>query len=249
MSAKLDDWKIKERISLFNRCYYWSDEELVNIGEYLNIEWFSELKPSYGGFYLDSDDKRRAVQVIANTISDEQIADILNKIKPKYDFSFRGKYYTFENGKFELKNSWERVKQDVKNLLIEAKPKVSKRYFAFLKALTELCESKENYIWHDYHGPSWSELIRKMGEIAGKAVTFPAPQDYAALQAYGLYFKGGSNNYPTHCIPFEIIPVVKEALKEWEGGRYGEGTIISKNVEDKEGRILNSLIKKFKEEE
>jgi len=78
-----------------------------------------------------------------------------------------------------------------------------------------LCKNRTDYWFHYWDGPSLHEVIRKMDERLGTVGNVPAAQDYLVLSAYHLYYKGGSNKYPAHCMPIEIIPTVDEALTDW----------------------------------
>lgn len=207
------DWKVRERISLLSRCY-WPAEKLFQMCRYLglDLEKLLDLQP---GSYISLEDERRVIMLIASRISDEKLVELLQKFKPECSFTFRGKYYTYRDGNLELRSSWGEVRQAVLSLLMEANPSTARRRYALLKALAELCEEREDAMWSSFYCPSWAEVIEKVRRILGEAHAQPS-SDLPVLEAYGLYFKGGSNKYPKHCIPFEIIPAVKEALDEWE---------------------------------
>jgi hypothetical protein len=61
-----------------------------------------------------------------------------------------------------------------------------------------------------YGGVVWTDILAKMREIGGD---YPAPRDVAIIKSYRIYYKTGSRRYPTHTIPEEIIPIVKDELK------------------------------------
>ena len=59
-----------------------------------------------------------------------------------------------------------------------------------------------------------------MREITGRSI-MPSPMDYVLFNSYKIYYKTGSNKYPTHTIPPESIPTVKQALEEFKIAKKG----------------------------
>lgn len=208
--------KIEERKILLRR-FFQSGEKLYNIGKFLDINWFNQFDEEFKSrewLYISSDKEKEAIDIIADSISDEQLRYIFEKFEPSLwgIDCFRGKHYSFENGVFEIKNRQNEVREAV----IEVLGVTGERGYAFLKAIINIYEEGK---WDSaYGGAEFSNIIAKMREIIGKH-TMPSPRDYPLFSSYKLYYKTGSNKYPTHTIPMEIIPVVKEALEEWREQR------------------------------
>lgn len=208
--------KIEERKILLRR-FFRSGEKLYNIGKYLNLKWFNQFDEEFKlreWIYFSSDKEKEAIDLIANSISDEELGYILEKFEPSLwgIDCFRGEHYSFENGVFEIRNRQNEVREAV----LDALGVTGERGYAFLKAIINIYEEGK---WDSaYGGAEFSSIIAKMREIVGKP-TMPSPRDYPLFSSYKLYYKTGSNKYPTHTIPMEIIPVVKEALEEWREQR------------------------------
>jgi hypothetical protein len=58
----------------------------------------------------------------------------------------------------------------------------------------------------------------RMREILGRFETL-TPRDFLILKVAKIHCKSGSRRNPTHSIPLEIIPAVKEVLEEWKRSR------------------------------
>lgn len=210
--------KNEERKILLRR-FIAEDVVLYKMAKNLNIDLASKYDNAYERylrygslFYFSRDDKNRLIDEIARKISDEELINVFNALKPR-DFlgvGFRGRYYVYEEGKgLRLENAWDQVKKDV----FEALEIAGERGYAFLKAIILLHEEGK---WKgDYFGAKYADIIAKMREILGKTV-FPAPRDFVLLKSFRLYYKSGSRKHPTHSIPEEIIPAVKDALEEWK---------------------------------
>mgnify|MGYP000049956042 CR=1 FL=1 len=209
--------KVSERIMLLRRLL--RDEDLYKLAKKLGISEASEydneyeqyLKSQRSFFMLRSEDKERLIEKIAQKASDEVLVEFFNAARPKDPFGvgFRGRYYVYDEFRgLRLENGWEEVKRDV----FEALKITGERGYAFLKAIIDLHDIGK---WKgDWYGASYSDILARMREILGRTV-MPAPRDFAVLKSLRIYYKSGSRRYPTHSIPEEIIPAVKEALKEW----------------------------------
>lgn len=204
--------KIWEKKILLHR-FFRSDEKLYNIGKFLDLKWFNQFDEEFksrGRIYLASDKEKEAIDMIAYSIDDEQLSYIFEKFESSLwgIDCFRGKYYSFENGVFEIRNRQNEVRKDV----LEVLEVTGERGYAFLKAIINIYEEGK---WDSaYGGAEFSSIIAKMREVVGKAI-MPSPRDYPLFNSYKIYYRTGSNKYPTHTIPIEIIPMVKETLEEW----------------------------------
>jgi hypothetical protein len=99
-----------------------------------------------------------------------------------------------------------KLKRDV----LEALNQTGERGHAFLKAIVILHEYGK---WSgDYYGASYTDILQIMREISGKSL-FPTPRDLLIFKSYRIYYKSDSRKHPTHSIPEEMIPVIKEVLK------------------------------------
>lgn len=208
-----------EREKLIHR-FIRREKQLYELGRKLNISWLNKYREEYerslkgqGYFYIPSEDEKRLIEEIASRISDETLKETFDALKPKDSLvgcGFRGKYYYYIEGKeLQFGDSQAQVKREVSEVLSQ----LGERGFMFLKALVEL--HREGRWQGDLFGASYSELLAKMRELAGRPI-MPAPRDFAILKSYGIYYKSGSNKNPTHSIPEEIIPALEEALEEWQ---------------------------------
>jgi len=208
----MDEARLLERRALLRR-YFLSDQDLIALARKLG------LGSVEGKAYLLSEETRSLIETIAKSVTDSRLVEAFESLSPKPAFDapdFRGRCYAVRNGKLELRGADEDVKRNIIAVLENAKTQEgSLRRFAFLSSLVELCKTREDYWLHYWDGPSLKEVIRKMDDILGNVGSLPAPQDYLILSAYGLYYKGGSNKYPAHCMPIEIIPATESALREW----------------------------------
>jgi hypothetical protein len=206
--------KLKERFILLRR--FISDSlELYKIGREIGVDIVKRYDHAYNEylkgtyFYIPHDEREEIIREIARVIKDDKLIEIFNRLKPRdiLGIGFRGKYYSYEEGKgLTIENAWEKVKKNI----LEALNQTDERGHAFLKAIVILHEDGK---WSgDYYGASYTDILRVMREISGKPL-FPAPRDLLIFKSYRIYYKSGSRKYPTHSIPEEIIPVIKEVLK------------------------------------
>lgn len=225
MVKELHDEKLQERVMLLAR--FMKDEDLVQIALELGLngrvaeyrERYEEAKKRGLSFYLPSEERERLITEIAEKTADDKLVEIFNKLKPSDHLTdvgcFRGKYYTYYEGKeLLLHGSWDEVKRDV----FEALEQTKERGYAFLKAIIALTKEileKRDIEYCYLFGPSYSDILKAMRAELGRFVT-PSPRDFAVLKACQIYYKSGSRRYPGHSIPLEILPAVEEALKEWK---------------------------------
>ena len=205
--------RLTERKALLRR-YFLADKDLISLARKLGVGSVE------GKTYLLSDEARTLIETIAASVSDSRLVEAFSDLSPKRAFEmpdFRGQYYVVRDAKLRLDGAEKEVKRNVFDVLDNVKTEEQAfRRYAFLLSLATLCSTREDYWLHYWDGPPLREVIRKMDEILGRTGIMPAPQDYLILSAYGLYTKGGSNKYPAHCMPIEIIPTVLDALTEWQ---------------------------------
>lgn len=208
----MDEARLSERRALLRR-YFLSDQDLIVLARKLG------LSSVEGKAYLLSEETRSLIETITKSVTDSQLVEAFDSLNPKPALDapgFRGQYYTVRDGKLKLEGAHRSVKQNIIAVLENAKTQErALRRYAFLLSLAQLCKKGEDYWFHYWDGPPLREVIRKMDEILGSVGSLPAPQDYLVLSAYGLYYKGGSNKYPAHCMPIEIIPAAESSLREW----------------------------------
>lgn len=97
--------KIVERKTLLKRVF--PRNRLLEIGKGLNIAYFDSFKSEW-----DIDEDEAALE-IASKISDTQLKDIFGKHKLREWVVFRGKHYTFEDGRLLLEGSWKNIQSNV----------------------------------------------------------------------------------------------------------------------------------------
>lgn len=208
--------KIEERRILLFRFY---SGKLYEIGKFLDISWFNQFDEAFefaGCVPLYGDNEKEALNLIVNSISDKKLEEVFERFEPNLwnIESFLGKYYTFVNGKFSIGSKHNEIRKDVLKALSET----GERGYAFLKAIISLYE--EGKCDSVYGGAKFSDIVAKLREITGRS-TMPSPMDYVLFNSYKIYYKTGSNKYPTHTIPPESIPTVKHALEEFKIAKKG----------------------------
>jgi len=97
--------RIVERKILLKRVF--PRNRLFEIGKGLNIAYFDRLESEW-----DIDEDEAAFE-IASKISDTQFKEVFNTHKPREWVVFRGKHYTFENGRLLLESSWKTLQSSV----------------------------------------------------------------------------------------------------------------------------------------
>ncbi|MCD6513824.1 MAG: hypothetical protein J7L07_02765 [Candidatus Odinarchaeota archaeon] len=215
----MDEDRIMERRILLRRFFASDDVVLYRIARELGLNIASKYDEAYerslksgSYFYIPYNERDVLIEEIAREISDEKLIKFFNELKPRdvLGLGFRGKYYVYDESEgLKLGSAWEQVKQDV----MEALDITGERGYAFLKAIIILHDMRK---WSgDFYGASYSDILAVMRNILGKFV-IPAPRDFVVLKSYKIYYKSGSRKYPSHSIPEEIIPAVKEALEEWK---------------------------------
>jgi hypothetical protein len=203
--------KIEERWVLLSRFF---SGKLYEIGKFLDISWFIQFDEDFefaGCVPLYGDNEKEALNLIVNSISDKKLEEVFERFEPNLwnIESFLGKYYTFVNEKFRIGSKHNEVRKDV----LKALSDTGERGYAFLNAIISLYE--EGKCDSVYGGAKFSDIVAKMREITGKSI-MPSPMDYVLFNSYKIYYKTGSNKYPTHTIPPESIPAVKQALEEFK---------------------------------
>lgn len=197
-----------------------SDEGLICIAAESGLVEYRELceEVSRRHVYVSDDVRKKLVKDMVEKVSDEKLVEAFKKVKPRVypeDVPFRGNHYTYYgNGDLQLISSWSDVKRDA----FEVLEKGGERVYAFLKALIELTEEmlKNRDLRFCYlYGPDYGSILGRMREIIGRFEPL-TPRDFLILKAAKIYYKSGSRRNPTHSIPLEIIPAVKEVLEEWK---------------------------------
>ena len=110
----IDEDKVVERKLLLKRTF--PLPSLFEIGRELNVPYFREFVSCWE---IDEDE---AALEIAMNVSDAKLKKLYGKYAPRDWVTFRGKYYTFENGTLRLAGSWDKLKAKIS----EAKKKYGK---------------------------------------------------------------------------------------------------------------------------
>ena len=204
--------KLDERRILLDRFFH-NDRRLYQVGKRAKIDWFDRFdrrfrKDKYA--YFAREEKGEAIDRLTEEggLTDRKFTRALNQVGPPAYMEmdrFVGEHYYFDrrdNSIFELKDERDKVREDVQGALEDTKG----RAYYFLKAIISLNQEGK---W-DYGGATWSDILAKMREIDGD---YPAARDIPIVKSYRIYYKTGSRRYPTHTIPQEMIPVVKDELE------------------------------------
>lgn len=212
--------KQHEKLLLIQR-FIREDTDLYKVGKELGLnvvdkydeEYIQHQKHGKIYFYFPYKEKDKIIEEIAQIISDEKLIEVFSRLKPRdwLNIGFKGKFFTYAESKgLTFDSVWDDVKKDI----FEVLEQLGERAYAFLKAIIELHADGK---WSGYtSGAPYSDILAKMREICGKPI-YPAPgRDFPILKSYRVYYKSGSRKYPSHSIPEEIIPIVKEALDEWK---------------------------------
>jgi hypothetical protein len=240
--------KIKEREILFNR-YIWNDKITYKTGKALDLKSFDicevewERAKKYNRYFaIPSESRDKLIKELKErlrSISDEKLVELFSHVEPKngQGLEFRGNFYIYKNdGHLKVASAWDEVKRNV----IEVLNETGETGWAFLKAIIIIHEKEK---WsRDFEGASFSDILSTMRQLSKKFV-YPSPRIYPILKSYGLYYKSGSRQYPTHSIPEEIIPAVDEALNTWKEGRKGYFGEDVRSLKE-----LKSIKKKLKKE-
>jgi len=121
--------KTVERKILLKRAF--SRHRLFEIGKSLGIAYFNRFKSEW-----DIDEDQAALE-IASMISDKQLQEAFDRQSPHEWIVFRGKHYTFEDGRLLLEGSWKTIESN----LHQVKKEHGKNGLAVLKKLVDAGKS------------------------------------------------------------------------------------------------------------
>ncbi len=121
----IDEDKTVERKLLLKRAFPIS--RLFEIGKSLNLAYFNRFSSKW-----DINEDEAALEIASN-ISEAQLKEVFDKLKPRKWTVFRGQYYTFENGAFLLEGSWKNLQANIH----QAKKKFRKNALAILMTLAD----------------------------------------------------------------------------------------------------------------
>lgn len=124
----IDD-KIIERKILLKRAF--SRHRLFEIGKSLGIAYFERFASEW-----DIDEDQAALE-IASMISDAQLKEAFDKQSPREWVVFRGKHYSFEDGRLLFQGSWKTIESNLRQIRKEH----GKNGLAVLKRLVEAGKS------------------------------------------------------------------------------------------------------------
>jgi hypothetical protein len=184
----LPDDKIKERIVLLKRFlphleWGWPNEVKAKACAILNIRPETPIK----------------IEELAGMISDIQLEKLIQISPLKNYYTFRGKYYTVKEGIFELRGSWDEVREAVRKVLEIH----GKKGYALLRALVEVGEAHFDFI------------AARASQIYGDRL-YPSRLIAELRDKWGLVWEVGSRQYPSWAMPEEIKPAVIEILAKFE---------------------------------
>jgi len=101
----IEEDKIVERKILLKRTF--SVADLFEMGKEIGIPY---LNGFISCWEIDEDE---AASEIASNVSEKQLREIYQKYNPREWATFRGKYYTFENGGLRPVGSWEKIRRSI----------------------------------------------------------------------------------------------------------------------------------------
>lgn len=220
--AIVDD-RTKERTLLLMR-FYWL-EDIYNIGKELNISSF-DIYRNYWDIGYDEGYKQAALE-IAQALSDQDLLQLVRNKPPRYKLQmggFQGAHYTSsEAGELKLESSWGTVRENTKRALEKWKD----RAYGVLKAIINRGGRS-----------AYFDLIDATEKVLGYEVvpSFLLP----SLAPLKLVFKTGSNKYPDWTMPPEIITVVQEELKKYEGSLRPKRAVRPRAEEDASAQVIHS---------
>lgn len=183
--------KLKERILLLRRYLYHLEWPVPNeVKTKISKEIFDDQLPI---------DQAINLEKLAKTLTDEQLAKMIQLSPFKDHYTFRGKYYTVREGTLKCQGSWEEVKLTVKQVLRIH----GKKGYALLKALVEATQAHLD------------SIAARASEIYGDKL-YPTQLIAEFRDRFDLAWEVGSKQQPRWAMPEEIKPAVIEALEEFE---------------------------------
>ena len=180
----IDEDKVVERKLLLKRTF--PLPSLFEIGRELNVPYFREFVSCWE---IDEDE---AALEIAMNVSDAKLKKLYGKYAPRDWVTFRGKYYTFENGTLRLAGSWDKLKAKIS----EAKKKYGK---SCIFVLNEMVRSGGTF------GLEEARQALKNG-----VNPYPILADLERLKVVAPSYKG--EKYQEWRIPDEILPLVQQEV-------------------------------------
>lgn len=175
---------IIERKILLKRVF--PRNRLYKIGKDLKISYFDRFESEW-----DIDDDEAALE-IASKISDIQLEDIFQRQKLREWTVFRGKYYTFENGRLLLEGSWKTIQSNMHQI----RKKYGKNGLDILEVLVE---SGRNYGLKDIK----SKLKHGSNVI-------PILEEFKRLKIIVTAYEG--ENYQEWKVLEETAPLIRSEL-------------------------------------
>jgi len=180
----IDEDKIVERKLLLKLTFPVAD--LFEIGKELEIPYFKRFVSCWE---IDADEA--ALEIALNT-SDTKLKKIYKRYTPREWVSFRGKYYTFENGGLRLTGSWGKIRTKIS----EAKKKYGKNCVSVLK---EMIKAGGNF------GLKEARQTLKQG-----INPYPVLAALEKLKVVVTSYKG--DKYQEWKIPDEILPLIQQEV-------------------------------------
>ena len=154
----VDDEKVFELRILFDRCF--SDPKIFEIGEFLEIEYFKKINGIHNW------DKDRALYEITSNLNEKQLTEIFTLFEPWKWVNFKGKRYTYTNGRISFKNSWESLRLNFE-LLIKKHGKLANEVIDIISRSTngENLDSLNKQISLRYKKTDISKLLEELYQI------------------------------------------------------------------------------------
>lgn len=187
----IDSDRLRERILLLKRFL-----------PHLEWPWPNEVKTKISQEVFKGElptDRAISIEELAQMITDGQLEEMIQQSSCKYQYSFRGKYYTVRRGGiFEAQGACDEVRQAAKQVL-EAH---GKKGYALLKALTEMTEA------------NFERIAIRASEIYGERF-YPSQLIARLRDKWDLVWEVGSRQYPRWAMPEEVKGAIVEVLSEF----------------------------------
>jgi hypothetical protein len=176
--------KLIERAMLLKRTF--SRGDLFSIGKELKIPCFESLLNGW-----EIEDEEETSFAIAEELDDDELQQIFKKYKPRDWVTFRGRFYTLEDGNF----SKETASKTIENCINRARAHYGSQVVSILKALVKI------------HGPvSFEELKRQVKSAELQDVL----DELERLKVIVSSYKG--DKYQEWEILEETVPIVELEL-------------------------------------
>jgi hypothetical protein len=226
-----------ERKILLKRAF--SRRRLFEIGRSLTIAYFNRFTNEW-----DIDEDQAALEIASN-ISDTQLKEAFDRQNPREWVVFRGKHYTFEDGKLLLQGSWKNIESNLR----EVKKEHGKNGMAVLKRLVESgksCGLKE-LVTDLRQGADAVPLLDELERLKIIVVSYKGDQyqEWKILEETAPLIRSELGMTPREPTPSVTSPLTRVTLEE-EAGEVDYVALERQEIEKLDATLdeyLNNLLK------